>query len=122
MAVGANPDGTVGSIEAFTTSDDGATWTAGTLSAPQVQLDAVACTSPSDCVAGGSNTVDLAGEVVTTTDGGATWTSSALPAGAPPVSSLSCASSTSCVAVGSVGANPATGAALQTHDGGRTWS
>jgi photosystem II stability/assembly factor-like uncharacterized protein len=83
-------------------------------------VEAVSCTSASDCVAVGSNEQETAGLVATTTDGGATWTTQNIP-NVGALNAVSCSSNLTCTAVGS-DETDTYGVVLGTSDGGTTWA
>ena len=79
-------------------------------------LSAVACPSPSICIAVGSTAGGGSpGAIVNTSDGGATWTTQSIPAGVGTLSSVSCASTSVCEALGP------SNVAVGTTNGGASW-
>ena len=99
----ANPAPPTGSTTVIVaTKNGGRTWRPQHVTGgPPPQLSGVACPTPTDCIAVGSNGGSLPGSgvVVATTDGGATWNLVAAPAGALTVTAISCVSITNCLAV-----------------------
>lgn len=80
-------------------------WTAGTLPAGTLDLDAVTCLSSSRCLAVGSiTTTSTSGVVLQTADGGATWTTQFVDSASfDPLSQVVCPSSGECLAAGADG-------------------
>ena len=106
-------------------ADGGATWSLPALPGVLGNLSAVACSSPTHCVALG----DVAGAnqaiALTTVDGGSTWAQPVDIVAVSAVQGLSCPTVTVCVAVGQqvpVSAGPSSPVAARTRDGGRTWA
>jgi photosystem II stability/assembly factor-like uncharacterized protein len=111
-------------------TDGGQTWTSATVPSGVGLLEAVACTTATDCLAAGtastniSDVVPAGGQLLQSIDGGHTWTAAPVP----PVNDaygLACPSAQRCAMVGTTWAgNPAvgTGAVAQSHDGGQTFT
>lgn len=78
----------------FDSTDGGATWSGQ--SVPGAGVYGLACSSPSDCYAGGSQ--GYGGFMIGTTDGGTTWSTQSLPSTTGVITGVSCPSSTVCVA------------------------
>lgn len=121
-AVGANiageSDPTVSGI-AVETTDGGATWQTETLPSGTAAVDEVACTTGSQCFAGGFN--DASGQAAafaTSSDGGSTWSSQSAPAGLTQIAGVSCPAQNNCVVVGRAGIEPVS---VATTDG-QTWT
>jgi hypothetical protein len=84
-------------------------------------LNAVSCSSASDCVAVGTDAGKAQdGAIWTSNNGGSTWTEDVVGNASTGPDSVSCSSSSDCVAVG--GANPGQGDDWVTTDGGTTWT
>ena len=110
---------------AFTT-DAGSTWTLVS-DPPAVPLQAISCTSATNCVAVGNTNYDAV--VISTTDGGDTWLTSPDPtlSGVRQLQSISCVAQPSgipkCLTVGGIlNANGLGSVVLISEDGGATWS
>ena len=118
------------------TTDGGATWTVLT-NLPQIaqydpngyyQINAISCTSATDCVAaGGLDEADGLAQVITTTDAGATWTLSTDPTlmGVQDIFSLSCLPGPDGLPVCNAAADALEAAGpveITSTDGGATWS
>ena len=112
-----------GQSVAFTTTDGGTTWVNGAVPSGPF-LDAVACLSADQCVAGGGSfSGRLVGAALTTSDGGASWVSATVPSpGIDRLTSVSCPSSEDCFAVGNGTIATEGGAIVATTDGGSTWT
>jgi photosystem II stability/assembly factor-like uncharacterized protein len=83
----------------FASTNGGSTWTTGTVETDSPpSLDAVTCTSATDCVAVG-NSVNGTLAVIATTDG-TDWLNQSVPDTTGTLLSVSCASATVCDAVG----------------------
>ncbi len=111
---------------ALWTANGGATWNAGTVSAPFIPevSGGISCPSKQTCVVvglavGTQPRTPGQGAVRYTTDGGATWSAGTVPAGITAVQSVSCPRRSTCVAVANRGAGNSI--SLASSDGGRTW-
>jgi photosystem II stability/assembly factor-like uncharacterized protein len=100
-------------------TDGGATWQAATVPAGTYGIADIVCPTATDCLAVGAS-------ILVSHDAGATWTMTTVPGGTGELRTVSCASSTQCVAIGP---NPqglhdssAPAIAIETTDGGDTWS
>jgi photosystem II stability/assembly factor-like uncharacterized protein len=96
-------------------TDGGTSWSQQNVPVPG-PLTAIACSSPTSCVAVGGTTV------ASTTDGGTTWTSRQL--GSVALTGVTCPSASTCIAVGSDAPQPAgcsSGITYSTHNGGQSW-
>lgn len=101
--MGAQGFGTPGHEIAAVSTDGGLLWASTAPLSGVTHLDAMACATPSSCLAVGSNLVGSSteGVAVSTADGGHTWsTMSTLPAGAAQLKDVSCPIATSCMVVG----------------------
>lgn len=108
----------VGNGTVATSSDGGSSWASSKLPAGTPELDAVACSDASDCVAVGR------GAIARSSDGGATWALVALPIAQTTAVSVTCSSGGTCLAAG-VTSNrfgPYVPALLRTTDDGTTWT
>jgi photosystem II stability/assembly factor-like uncharacterized protein len=82
---------------AFFSSDEGSTWTAGSVPSGTELLSGVSCSSSADCEAVGGQSSGLS---LTSTDGGSDWTSQIVPSGTGLLRSVACPSTSVCYAVG----------------------
>ena len=101
--MGAQGFGTPGHEIAAVSTDGGSLWASTAPLWGVTHLDAIACATPSSCLAVGWNLVGSSteGVAVSTADGGHTWiTASPLPAGVTQLKSVSCSIATSCMVVG----------------------
>lgn len=135
--------GIVGASTVIATTDGATSWTTLPWSAPPLsagrggpmtsQLNAITCTTDSDCLAVGQATyqttlsppMENEGVVSTTDDGGQSWQSQLITAN--DITGISCASADTCVAVGqdtvvSEQDNLFSAYGLTTTDGAATWS
>jgi photosystem II stability/assembly factor-like uncharacterized protein len=103
---------------AATSTNGGATWNSATLVASTPELDSIACSSLTSCVAVGQ------GASAQSNDGGVTWTSHTIPSANTTLLGVSCPSSKLCVSVGVIPGNtgPYGGQVLLSTDGGITWA
>jgi hypothetical protein len=108
-------------------SDAGAQWHF-TAVAGADDVEGIACTSGSHCVAVGRNDQGDGG-IFVTEDGGRKWSSAALPDDVEFVSNVACPDVSSCIAVGAAGNFPlgaetgdADAVVFRSSDGGRTWT
>ena len=102
--MGAHGFGTPGHEIAAVSTDGGLLWASTAPLLGVTHLDAIACATPSSCLAVGSNLVGSSteGVAVSTADGGHTWsTVSTLPEGVTQLKSVSCPTASSCMVVGS---------------------
>jgi photosystem II stability/assembly factor-like uncharacterized protein len=112
-----------GALVALST-DGAAHWATTPPLAGVTQLNAMACTTSTSCIAVGWNAVgnDQAGVVLQTFDGGHTWRiNPALPKGVGILHSVSCPTPTYCMVVGS-STDGTFGVALSTSTMGSQWS
>jgi photosystem II stability/assembly factor-like uncharacterized protein len=115
LAVGANDEeAAVVSV----TTDGGQTWTTSSVPSGLTTLQAVQCSNPTDCVAGGK------GGLIWSSDAGQTWSQAVLPVANATVLSFSCPQSMVCVAAGvsPTITGPYSGVLMRSTDGGETWS
>ncbi len=118
MAVGAGA--IAGNTEnpgiAFTSSDGGQTWTQSTLPITVGDLNGVACTGPSTCIAIGvrEKNTSLGAIAIYTTYGGTTWNFGSGFGSAGQMYSLSCPTTTFCMASNY-------GTVFISNNGGVTW-
>jgi hypothetical protein len=115
--------GAIGSAGiAVRTTDGGVRWVNQPLPPGVSELKAVACHSPSDCVALGAYTyAEGSGSVaLRTTNGGATWVAKKLPAGIESFSAVACPTASVCEALGENSTGYA-GEVTRTTNGGSTW-
>jgi len=96
--------------------DDGLTWNVASVPAVLADLDEVACTSESHCIAVGVRVLRSSLPVmIVSNDGGSIWRQLPLPKTVRALSDLSCATDDWCVAIGSATQ------ILVSHDEGLTW-
>jgi photosystem II stability/assembly factor-like uncharacterized protein len=105
--------------QVLVSSDGGSTWIAPQLPPHVGALGSVDCPTETFCVAVGA-------EILVSNDGGQSWSPEFVNGGTGVLRNVSCSSSTNCVAVGpnGVGAGDPSAAAfaIETTDGGVTWS
>jgi photosystem II stability/assembly factor-like uncharacterized protein len=131
--------GIVGFSKVIATADGGTSWTVLNWSAPPLpdnqsspmssQLNAMTCTTTSDCLTVGEVTYETTldppqvtqGVISTTHDGGATWHSQLV---ADDIIGISCPNAQSCVAMGqnTVDVEQSSPYRIVTSDGGSTWT
>jgi hypothetical protein len=117
-----------GTYETLSTTNGGSTWAATTSSLTEDTLDAISCSSASDCVATGVDESSGLALILDSTNFGTTWTSETVPDTPAEYESLlgvSCPSTSDCVAVGEVNpfsAGSSDTAAFTSSDGGVSWS
>ena len=85
-----------------------------TFGASSMNLSAIACPSPAQCLAVGETTYKT-GMVLTSADGGSTWTQHNVPSGVVNLNAIACPATNTCIAVGGT-------SAIVTTDGGSTWT
>ncbi len=111
----------------LTSTNGGVTWSLATPSEfDGVYPSSITCSTPSDCVAVGSNSTGSNGVALFSRDAGLTWTKSASSTlGGTALSSVSCFSISDCVAVGAKYnsfTQSSLSVALYSTNGGVTWS
>jgi len=115
IAVGAN--NSLQGIAAFS-SNDGTSWSTGTLPTGLPQLNAIDCATTTFCVAVGQ------GVVATSVDGGLNWSAVSIPTKSTTLLGVACPNTSFCVSVGVSPqvAGPYVGEILVSNDGGAAWS
>lgn len=104
--------------KAFSSSNDGASWTRGTF--PSNDPIEIACGSPTFCVDEGTSALSISGtQVLATRDAGASWSVHNEPQNS--FTADVCASATVCEFFGSAGFNPYTDELLRTTNSGASW-
>lgn len=113
----------ISAMVAIVTADAGGSWTVYLTLSTLDQLNAIACTTATVCIAVGGNQ-DYTGAIERSSDGGQTWADVLSAPGVEYFSSVSCSSGTNCVAVGSVygGLFGNSDAIATSSDGGASWS
>jgi hypothetical protein len=90
-------------------------------------LNAISCTSATDCVVVGGGIEARGGsdrDILTTSDGGQTWLSRPVPAAVTQLAAVSCPTASTCVATGFGPSSSISGiqpVSAATSDGGAYW-
>ncbi|MEP7055749.1 MAG: sigma-70 family RNA polymerase sigma factor [Actinomycetota bacterium] len=100
------------------TTDSGRSWTGSTVP-ESANLRAIACTTETACVVGGTAALGQTAVMLSTSDGGASWKSASVPADAI-IGTIRCPDQTHCLAVGE-DQRKRVPSVLSSTDGGRTW-
>ncbi len=113
----------------ISTTDSGASWSAGTLPDGTQLIGDISCGSTTTCVAVPEQYGNIPrAALIVTRNGGSTWTAATLPSAAQQIFTVSCPTASTCVAVGLLsqvgagGVKTVSAGSVTTTDGGTTWS